>query len=378
MIIEQENTVQTQSENRDSEEEMSYSEIASHFLGELVPGRGRAVTCIVILLGLLVLTLVFWGSFGWRFYEKGPTGAGQKMSQITAQKIRLVHRLPDGTLSSEIPSWIHENIPETIYNTLLLNPSTLSIYSEKLIEYTQNALKEVYWIQKVERIRKFYPAFLEIEVVFRRPALVVSVSGDSLLTESSGKGERGHFYYIPLSSDCHILPMEMDEFPVPMEELEKFPTFCGEAPTAFYDSEEPLDVTSFPGCQPPRSQKPGTLWSYDAQIRDAVEIVNLLGDRWQKFGFDYLCIENKTDKTNETYAEKEFCIVTKNGSRIHWGKCTREAESKDEILDTDKIVQLDKMFKVNGGMDSPNQSFNITFRQQTNQEKTSHASQSQH
>ena len=160
MIIEQENTIQKQAENWDSEEEMSYSEIAGHFLGELVPGRGRFVTCLVILAFLMVLTLVFWGSFGWHFYEKGPAGNGQKMSQITAQKIRLVHRLEDGTLSAEIPSWIHENIPATIYNTLLLNPSALSIYSEKQIEYVQNALKEVYWIQKVERIRKFYPACL--------------------------------------------------------------------------------------------------------------------------------------------------------------------------------------------------------------------------
>lgn len=369
MIIEQENTVQTQEKNRDSEEEMNWSEIAAHFLGELVPGRGRFVTCLVILAFLLIITLVFWGSFGWRFYEKGPTGSGQKMSQITVQKIRLVHRLEDGTLSSEVPAWIHENIPETIYNTLLLNPSTLSIYSEKQIEYVQNALKEVYWIQKIERIRKFYPAFLEIEVTYRRPALMVSVSGDSIPGGESEES-KGHFYYIPLSSDCHILPMDADNFPVPMEELEKFPTFCGEAPSAFYESEEPLDVTAFPGCQPPRSQKPGTLWSYDAQIRDAVKIVNLLGDRWKKFGLDYICVENNANDKNNWYSEKQFCLVTKNGSRIHWGRCVDEAISKDDVLDEDKIVQLDQIFEENGFLDTPEEPFNLSFHQQTNYEKT--------
>ena len=368
MIIEQENTIQKQSEKWDSDEEMSYSEIAGHFLGELVPGRGRFVTCLVILAFLMVLTLIFWGSFGWHFYEKGPIGNGQKMSQITVQKIRLVHRLEDGTISSEVPSWIHENIPETIYNTLLLNPSALSIYSEKQIEYVQNALKEVYWIQKVERIRKFYPAFLEIEVTYRRPAMLVSVSDDS--PEGTDPNDsKVRLHYIPLSSDCHILPTDPDNFPVPIEDVANFPTFCGEAPSAFYESEEPLDVTAFPGCQPPISSKPGALWVYDEQIRDAVKIVNMLGDRWNKFGLDYICVENNKNDEDDWYFENQFCIVTKNGSRIHWGRCIDEAASKEDVLDTDKIAQLDEVFKANGYLDKPEEPFNMMFRQQTNQEK---------
>lgn len=369
MTIEQENTVQTQEKNRDSEEEMSWSDIAGHFLGELVPGRGRIVTCLVILVSLLIITLVFWGSFGWRFYEKGPTGNGQKMSQITVQKIRLVHRLEDGTLSSEVPPWIHENIPEKIYKTLLLTPSTLSIYSEKQIEYVQNALKTVFWIQKVERIRKFYPAFLEIEVTYRRPAMLVSVAGDAI-HDSNSSEPKGHIY-IPISSDCCILPMDEKVFPVPQDEMEDFPTFCGEAPNEFYESEEMLDITEFSGCEPPLSQTPGNFWSNDSQIRDAMKIVTLLGDRWKKFGLDYICVEDKdhTNDANFWYTEKHFCLVTKNGSRIHWGSCMEKALVKDDVLDVEKIEVLDDEFDSKGYLDTPEKTFIMGFQRESNNEK---------
>lgn len=370
MIVEQENTVQKQTENWDSEEEMSLSEIESHFLGALFPGRGRVMTCLMILAVLLVLTLVFWRSFGWHFYEKGPTRNGEKMIQITAQKIRLVHRLEDGTVSSETPSWIHENIAGTVYNKLLINQNDLSIYDEELNENVQRALKEVYWIQKVNRIRKFYPPFLEIEVTYRRPAMLVSVSNDSFSGSSTSESER-HFYYVPLSSDCCILPMDEENFPVPPEELEDFPTFCGDAPDAFYSSEELLDITAFSGCQPPISQTPGNLWSNDTQISDAVKIVNLLGDRWKKFGLDYLCVEkNINDPSSQYSTKRSFCLVSKNGSRIHWGQCVDEAVSKGDVLDADKIVKLDEMFKARGYLDTPEEPFNMSFHKQTSNEKT--------
>lgn len=370
MIVEQENTVQKQTENWNSEEEMSLSEIESHFLGVLFPGRGRVMTCLVILTVLLVLTLVFWRSFGWHFYEKGPTPNGEKMIQITAQKIRLVHRLEDGTVSSEIPSWIHENIPGTVYDKLRTNKNNLSIYDEELNENVQRALKEVYWIQKVDRIQKFYPPFLEIEVTYRRPAMLVSVSGRSFPGGASSE-EENHSYYIPISSDCCILPMDEGNFPVPAEELENFPTFCGEAPKEFYDTEEPLDITAFPGYQPPISKNPGTLWSNDSQIRDAVKIVNLLGDRWKKFGLDYLCIEKKKDDPITEFASnKFFCLVTKNGSRIHWGQCVNEAFSKGDVLDVDKIAGLDEFFEPRGYLDTPEELYNFNFRIQTENEKT--------
>ncbi|MBR0192527.1 MAG: hypothetical protein IJQ31_10735 [Thermoguttaceae bacterium] len=327
------------------------------------------MTCLVILVFLLILTLIFWRSFGWHFYEKGPTRNGEKMCQITAQKIRLIHRLDDGTLSSEVPSWIHENIFGTVYNKLLLNQSNLSIYDEELNENVRRTLKEVYWIQKVNSIRKFYPPFLEIEVTYRRPAMLVSVSSDSFPGGNSNESAR-HFYYVPLSSDCCILPMNEEDFPVPTEELDEFPTFCGEAPEEFYDSEDPLDITAFSGCQPPISQTPGNLWSNDAQIRDAVKIVNLLGDRWKKFGLDYLCIENNINDPSSLYAEKQFCLVTKNGSRIHWGRCMEEASNKGDVLDVDKVAQLDEMYEANGCLDTPEEPFNITFHKQTNHEKT--------
>ena len=374
MIIEQENTVQKQAENWDSEEEMSFSEMESHFLGALFPGRGRVMTCLVILAFLLVLTLIFWSSFGWNFYEKSPTRDGENMSLITEQKIRLIHRLDDGTISSEIPPWIHENISGTVYTKLLKNQNNLSIYDEELNENVQRTLKEVYWIQKVNRIRKFYPPFLEIEVTYRRPALLVSVSDRSSLSTDSDAPAR---HFIPLSSDCYILPADPENFPVPMDELEDFPTFCGEAPKAFYDSEEPLDVTEFPGCDPPISQKTGTLWSYEPLVRDAVKIVNLLGDRWKKYDLDYLCVESNSGDPSRRYPEKEFCLVTKNGSRIHWGPCVDEAANKGDVLDVDKIVMLDREIETSGSLDTPGQSYNMGFHKKTDNEKTMSLSKTQ-
>lgn len=356
--IHRENTAETLAENENSAEEMDYAEMYSRFVGDFIPGRSPAASGCLIGFAFLVLTMSLWCVFGWRFYQNTPTDVTGKRSNIsaeiiTAQKIRLVHRSADGSLSTAIPPWIHENIAQKIVTNI--PPEHRSIYEGKQIEKLIIALKSVYWIQTVHSIRKYYPAYLEIEVTYRRPALLVAVR-----EERNGKMTR---CYIPVSQDCCILPSEEADFPVAKEELKTFPLFCGEAPGEIMTPEGPLDVTEFEGYTMPPNRLAGTLWDRDDCVRNAVQIVNLLGSRWEKFGLDYICLEPY--KEGELDTSPKFCIATRNGSLIHWGKCVTDRVSKGDILDTEKITQLDAIYKKEHALDAPGRTMNISFRRNT-------------
>lgn len=418
--IEQENTVEIQTENRNSDEEMSYNEIISDFLGEFVPGRGRIATCSVIVFLFLLLTLALWSSFGWHFYEKGPikeTGIAGEMAlemadRITKERIRLLYRKPDGTLSSAPPPWIHDDLREMIVQSPTMQ-NHLSIYDNFQNDMLRNALMEIYWIRKVVSIRKYYPAYVEIEVIYRRPVLLVAVASgitedssvagmDSLSGGDSGTGlasegnsdvgsvtgaaSSGHLFsdtendvkkpplqYIPISADCRILPMDAERFPVALEDLAQFPAFAGMAPPAFSKLEKPIDITEFDGYTRPTSEVEGRSW-LDETIQDVVAIVNLLGERWGRYGLDYICIEHQElsqTGMNDYSPDPKFCLVLKNGSRIHWGRRVIKRNFKNDILDTEKLEKLEKMYQQKDLIFASNQICQIKFRHQNMAEKQS-------
>lgn len=376
--IDHENTCRTLAENANSEEEMSYSEMVSHVLGELVPGRGRVATCVALALLFLILTLALWSPFGWHFYRKNPdsgthSGSVFPANKITSQKIRLLQRLPDGSLSSEIPSWIHEDLRETIFRRLQKDGNSLSIYEDTQIASLQNILKEVFWIRNVHAIRKFYPAFLEIEVTYRKPVVLVIVlkkndaAAPAAGSESASNSEGSSLCYVPLSEDCRILPTDPEHFPVAPEKLDRFPVFCGDAPPHFYETEDFIDVPEFSGYDMPPSRMEGTPWDRDEAIRGAVELVNLIGDRWEKFGLSYLCMEER--RSDDYDFGPEFCLVSINGSRIHWGRSLSRKRSKNDILNSEKLAQLEEIYQKNGPFDGAGNRVNVTFRHASQQEK---------
>ncbi len=361
--IEQENVVETQAENSESKEEMSYSEMFSDMLGELIPGRGRLVTCWVILLFFLLLTLVLWSSFGWQFYQKGPTNGDATLAGmadiITPDRIRLLHRLPNGSVSSELPSWIHDDLKSMIAQSLKAQHHN-SIYDNDQISVLLHSLKEIYWVKETVAIRKYYPAHLEIEVKYRKPVLLIS----TLIEEGTEENSESRKQYIPVSEDCRILPMDMERFPIPHKEVDTFPAFAGIAPIAFINSDKPMDIVEFEGYSRPLSEVEGIRWEDGtSNVENAVAIVNLLGERWERFQLDYICIEKIVADV------PEFCIVLKSGSRIHWGTNNINSTEK-EILDVEKIKMLDEMYEQNAPIFAkPEEICQIGFRRPNMLEK---------
>lgn len=354
--IHRENTAKTLAENENSTDEMDYSEMYTRFVGDFIPGRSPAAGGCLIGFVFLAVTLSLWATFGWKFYQKCSENApgnvpGVSADTITAQKIRLVHRLPDGTLSPEIPKWIHENIVQQIMDGL--PKENRSIYDEKLIEKVNLTLKGMCWIQEVHSIQKFYPAYLQIEVKFRRPVLLVVVH------EKTDAIDR--IIYIPVSDDCRVLPNENKDFPVSPEEIETFPIFCGVAPVDILTPEGPMDINDYSGYNMPPSRLPGLPWDRDTNISGAIHLINQLGSRWEKYGLNYICVEPQ--KSGETDFGPKFCIVTRNGSIIYWGRSSLESLNKNDISDTVKIAQLDEEYKKRGSLDQPPMC--ISFRHET-------------
>lgn len=393
--VHQENPIETQKASWNPQDEMSGGEMFHTILNDFRQNRGRTAFCIFIVLSFFCLTLLFWVSFGWNFYRQGPgneysNAYGLAGNQISRKQIRIVHRTANGEPSTQVPPWIHENLTEKLFSRLQDLDEGLSIYDESLITQVQNALKEIYWILEVKKIQKFYPAFLEIEVTYRKPTLLVvvrkedefqqnltshsPVSGDSASqgadSSNSETGQRNspesdekNLCYVPLSQDCRILPTAPEKFPVRMEDLERFPVFCGEAPQKFYDSDDILDIYDFAGYGMPPQKMPGAPWDRDSFIREAVELVNLLGKRWEKWQIDYLCLEKR--RINDYDYGFQFCFVTRNGSKIHWGRSISQRDEyflKDDILNSEKLAKLDQIYEKKGFFDRPGESFDLTFR----------------
>ncbi len=367
--IRYENTAQTESENQSCCDEMSYGEMLSNFLGEFVPGRGRTATCAGIAFLFLLLTLLLWTPFGWEFYRRGPEVTGSALpkfseNQLSGSKIRFVQRLPDGTLTSQKPVWIREDLAEDLFKRLVQSGKQLSIYDKEMIKDVENALKEMFWIKEVKGIRKFYPTILEIEVVYRTPALLVIVKHP----------ETGALSYVPVSSDCRILPNEQKNFPISMDEVAFFPVFCGTVPEKFHETDDLIYPSDFDGYPLPPSLIPGTPWDREKFIRDAVLLRNQLGDRWEKFGLYYLCLEKVSE------SKVQFCLVTRNGSRIHWGNFTpakTPKTPKKSILNSEKIAELDRIYAQENELDNPKRSWNFYFKTGNSTQDSSPVTESQ-
>lgn len=206
------------------------------------------------------------------------------------------------------PDWIRSDVKKEAIRDAGLDASA-SILDAKLAERISQAFALHPWVAKVARVQKFSPARVEVDLVYRKPVLMVEVPGG----------------LYPVDAEGVLLP-SIDFSPI---EARRYPRLSGVEP-----------VTSSPV---------GTRWR-DARVDGAAEIAALLLDDWNDWSLQR--IAPAAGATSQ--GDPSFDLYTKSGSRIAWGRAPSYAQSSSsgsEVSATEKLARLRKYFAQNSSLE---------------------------
>jgi hypothetical protein len=261
---------------------------------ELFKGPARTA----LLLTLIVAMFVGLGYMAW-----------QKVGEDVLASEQYWLAQEDVHVSPPAP-WIHRDIRAEVFRDASLD-SPLSLMDDDLTERIANAFSLHPWVAKVHRVTKHYPARVEVEVEYRRPALMVQVPGALLAVDAEGV----------------LLPSESQDFsPV---EARRYPRLVG-VDTA------PVGPV-------------GTRWG-DARVLEGAEIAAVLAPVWQQFKLDCIVPSSLVELGHgDQYA---YQLITKGGTRILWGRAP-SAEIPGEPAAPDKVAWLIDYQRENGTLEGP-------------------------
>jgi hypothetical protein len=205
------------------------------------------------------------------------------------------------------PAWIRTDIKAEALRGVSLD-APLSIVDERLTERLAKMFLLHAWVARVERVTKHYPSHVVVDLVYRRPAAMVEVSG-------------GLF---PVDDQAVLLPSE--DFST--ADAHQYPRIAGIA-------SQPLGPV-------------GTPWG-DPSVQDGVRIAIALAHVWRDLRLH--SIRRATTGAGESPAQQpHFELVTDNGTVIPWGRAPG-SESSGETPFAEKLARLKKYAADYGGLD---------------------------
>ncbi|MEX2186859.1 MAG: hypothetical protein WD875_08705, partial [Pirellulales bacterium] len=122
------------------------------------------------LVGLVLLALLTVGPY-WAWRHVGDRVAAGDDYQLTFDRVDLIP-------SPESVGWIRRDVKREALRDAGLD-ETASILSADLNERLAKALRLHPWIAEVRKVTKRYPARVEVEVEYRRPAAIVVLSSET-------------------------------------------------------------------------------------------------------------------------------------------------------------------------------------------------------
>lgn len=255
-------------------------------LKPLVVGRGRWVTLAI----LFCVAAAVGSHFLWRgvrdFVFAGP------QYRINP---RDIHITPP-------PEWIRSDIKAEVFRDASID-GALSILDDNLTENIAQAFSLHPWVAKVERVTKYHPAGLDVELVYRRPVAMVEVAGG-------------------------VFPVDVEGTLLPTADF------------------SPLEVRRYPrlsGVKTDPIGPVGTRWG-DPRVLGGAQLADAFGAAWQELGLAR--IEVAVDAPDIAYD-----LVTRGGMRIAWGSAPAVAVP-GETTAAEKVARLKKYAaEHNGGLD---------------------------
>ncbi len=181
------------------------------------------------------------------------------------------------------PHWVPHDVVEQVVKRAGL-PAEMSLLDDDVTRRIATAFERFAWIKGTVRVRTSIPARVEVDLEYREPVAMVSVSNGS---------KSGLF---PIDADAVILPGA--DFPP--AEVMKYPVIENV-------SARPLG-------------RAGTEWS-DARILGAARLAVLLKPNWKEFGLKAVRVPSITESMSAAAVDElSYQLLTTGGSRIVWGR----------------------------------------------------------
>jgi hypothetical protein len=203
------------------------------------------------------------------------------------------------------PVWIHTDLKRAAIRDAGL-PAKLSILDDRLTERISQAFLLNPWIARVDKVKTLYPARVQVDLVYRRPAAMVEVFGGLL----------------PVDSEAVLLPTE-DFSPI---DAQQYPRISGV-------KSSPLGPL-------------GTAWG-DPVVAAAAKLADLLHGVWGDLQLHHIC---EHQDHNGGGLRVNLAVVTRAGTSIIWGAAPQD-EAADESSAGKKLDRL-MQWKAAGSLDS--------------------------
>src|SRR5262249_57365216 len=99
--------------------------------------------------------------YGWRRWGELSINSAEYL--VTAERISVTPQ----------PAWIHINVKSEVLRSL--TGAKLDLLDSELVEKIADAFAMHPWVAKVARVEKRFPAYVNVELEYRRPVLVVKL-----------------------------------------------------------------------------------------------------------------------------------------------------------------------------------------------------------
>lgn len=258
--------------------------------------RSRRMTARLMAVALLLAAIGSGAYALWRAVR--PQVLAQPRFIVPAESVNV----------TAAPAWIRSDVKAQVVRDLNL-AGPISVLDDDLGERFYEAFAAHPWVAKVARVLKRPPAGVEVELIYRRPVLMVKVP-DGLL---------------PVDGDAVQLP------------------------TADFS---PLEASRYPrlvqieGVTPPPS---GTRWS-DRRVVAAAALAAALVDAWQELGLHHLALA--PESAILPAGQYEFELFTHGGTRIAWG-LSPGGSDEQRAATADKLARLRRYAAEHGTLDNP-------------------------
>jgi hypothetical protein len=258
-----------------------------------------------LVMALLLLAAVASGGYAlWRSVKK----------QVLASPQYLV--MPENVIITPPPKWIRSDIKNEVVRDITL-AGPISVLDEDLGERFYEAFAAHPWVAGVERVLKRPPAGVEIDLIYRRPVLMVQVAEGLLPVDGEGVQL--------LTAD--FSPLEASRYPR-LSEIEQ--------------------------ATPPPA---GTHWT-DGRVVAAASLAAVLIDAWAELGLHHLALASEPISAAGRF---EFDLFTKLGTRVAWGTAPGTGP-EDQAKTADKLARLRHYHAERGTLDGPRGPQNLDLR----------------
>ncbi len=214
--------------------------------------------------------------------------------------------------------WVPKNLLQQVIEHSGL-PKTVLILDKDLNAQLAESFGRHPWVEDVVEIRKTKPARIEVELIYRKPVVMIEVP-DGMY---------------PVTADGFLLPPE---------------DFSGR------------DVKFFPVIRNAQSRPQGpagTPWG-DVAVSGAAKLASVLERHWREFDLIAIQIPPSVE-ANLTLDDLIYDLTTSGGSRIIWGRVPG-SNYPGELSTKQKIGKLKKYLSDFGSFENPNGPYEIDIR----------------